>query len=408
MKELLVHVRGMTLLLILLGFLLAPELLVPKNPDFEPHSPPPAEMLRQVSLPVPTAPIAPATTTATALATTTSTTTKKAAEPTKIKIAKATSSSTTPTATPSAPSPITLSEAISAITSMAESVPSEYSDVNTLVRSALVNIICSATIGTNTLTTSGSGVTIDPRGVILTNAHVAQLLLFSNYPKPGSAQCIVRTGSPATPQYTAELMFISPNWIKNNPRTLVDESPTGSGEYDYALLRINGTVSPDIQLPSKFPFLLTSIESATRPEQVLVAGYAAGFLDSATIMKNLYASSAITTIQPNAMTFGTSTYDLYRLGGSVVAQHGSSGGAMTRMNGMLLGTIVTTTEAAQTGDRSLQAISTSYILRTYEAERGKSLASALAGNIAHESASFQATTQPSLVDILIKAISPSN
>ena len=48
--------------------------------------------------------------------------------------------------------------------------------LNEKSRSALVNILCEATAPLRS--TSGSGVIIDSRGVILTNAHIAQLFLF--------------------------------------------------------------------------------------------------------------------------------------------------------------------------------------------------------------------------------------
>src|SRR5262249_40009122 len=70
--------------------------------------------------------------------------------------------------------------------------PKSFPEVNAAPRSALVNILCMPQSGA-LQPISGSGVFIDPRGVILTNAHVAQYVLLSE-----SAQinlnCMIRTG----------------------------------------------------------------------------------------------------------------------------------------------------------------------------------------------------------------------
>ena len=77
---------------------------------------------------------------------------------------------------------------------------------------------------------TGSGVIIDPRGIILTNAHVAQNFLFENAPTFGNTDCIIRAGSPASPFYDAEILYISPSWIKENAQSFKEEDPIGTGE----------------------------------------------------------------------------------------------------------------------------------------------------------------------------------
>src|SRR3989344_252919 len=54
--------------------------------------------------------------------------------------------------------------------------------LNEQVRAAVVNILCITGSGGPLNSISGSGVIIDPRGIILTNAHVAQYFLLKNYP----------------------------------------------------------------------------------------------------------------------------------------------------------------------------------------------------------------------------------
>jgi hypothetical protein len=270
---------------------------------------------------------------------------------------------------------ITLQEAIQSISSLAAG-QSTSSPVNDRVRGALVNIICTTQASGPFNSISGSGIIIDPRGVILTNAHVAQFFLLKDFPTPNFMSCIIRTGSPAYPRYTAELMFLPPTWIRDNAQKIDDESPTGTGERDYALLRITGGVSASVALPSQFPFLLVGTQPPDIGSDVLQAGYAAGFLGGITIQNELYASSAWTKVR-DVYTFNANTVDLFSLGGSIVAQSGSSGGPVVNTDGVVQGVIVTSTQAADTASRDLRAITTSYIIRDFTEERGKSLKAVL-------------------------------
>ena len=78
--------------------------------------------------------------------------------------------------------------------------PSESSDaVNSAARAALVNILCTSRGSVRPI--SGSGVIIDSRGVILTNAHVAQYVLLAENPAI-NLSCVIRTGSPAAASKT--------------------------------------------------------------------------------------------------------------------------------------------------------------------------------------------------------------
>lgn len=277
---------------------------------------------------------------------------------------------------------ITLDDAITAVNSLAQGQTPTGQSVNDRVRAALVNILCTSDrAGSDSI--SGSGVIIDPRGVILTNAHVAQFFLLKDYPEPNTVSCIVRTGSPAYPRYTAELMFLPPSWIRDNARKITQETPTGTGERDYALLRITGGVSSSITLPPKFPFLLTAINAPDIGTDVLQAGYAAGFLGSITIQSDLYASSAWTKIR-DVFTFNANTVDLLSLGGSIVAQGGSSGGPVVNQDGVLVGVIVTNSGTGDTSTRDLHALATAYIVRDFESERGKSIQQALSADLGQE------------------------
>jgi len=296
---------------------------------------------------------------------------------------------------------ITLNQAIQSITDLASAAST--TPVNERVRSALVNIICTTQTGGPLESISASGVIIDPRGVIITNAHAAQFFLLKDYPSPNFVSCYIRTGSPASPKYTAELLFLPPTWIDKNAEKIIQENPTGNGEHDYAFLRITGSVSPSVPLPSEFPFVLTAINSAREGIDVLVAGYAAGFLGGITVAKDLYAVSAFSKIG-TLYTYGTDTADLYSVGGTIVAQRGSSGGAVTTTDGTLIGVIVTSTQAENTANRDLRAVATSYIIRDFESERGKSLESVLSNDLKAEAETFSRLYATPLTQKLITAL----
>jgi len=292
-------------------------------------------------------------------------------------------------------------DALAALKNQDASTTEPISNLNETVRGALVNILCT-TAGSGPLNPiSASGVIIDPRGVILTNAHVAQYFLLKDYSSPDFITCIARTGSPAKPAYNLELLFISPSWIADNAQKIDDETPKGNGEHDYALLRITGFIAaPDKGAPSQFPHLSVALDAPKVGDAMLVAGYPAGFLGGAIIQKELYAASANATVQ-ELYTFDTTTPDLFSIGGSVVAQQGSSGGAVARQDGALVGLITTSSQGETTGDRDLRALSTEYIIRSFESERGISLANYLGRNLSIEHDLFMSSTAPLLTAQLI-------
>jgi hypothetical protein len=119
---------------------------------------------------------------------------------------------------------------------------------------ALVNILCTFTTEDSIRTTTGTGFFIDPDGIILTNAHVAQHLLLTESDDFVSAECIIRTGNPAAPRYVADLLYLPPAWIVENARTMYEAVPMGTGERDYALLHVCETISGE-PLPAIFPAL---------------------------------------------------------------------------------------------------------------------------------------------------------
>ncbi|OGG83086.1 hypothetical protein A3I46_01810 [Candidatus Kaiserbacteria bacterium RIFCSPLOWO2_02_FULL_54_13] len=235
------------------------------------------------------------------------------------------------------------------------------------LRAALVNIICYAPVGSNAHSILGSGVFIDPKGVILTNAHIAKYFLLADR----NVSCTIRAGGPATDTYKAALIYISPMWLQANADVLSQTLPKGTGEYDFALLAVTGSTTAE-PLPSSFP----SIPLATNPPlssvPVIIASYGAQSLEPDQIRSALFPTIVLGSVK-DVLTFAVNTVDVLALGGSAAAQEGSSGGGVSDASGELVGTITTSTIQGDANSRSLNAITASYIRAAYASETGQAL-----------------------------------
>ena len=235
------------------------------------------------------------------------------------------------------------------------------------LRTSLVNILCDAPAGGSLHSISGSGIFIDPKGIILTNAHIGQYFLLADK----GAKCTIRTGSPAVDKYNAALIYISPKWLRANANVLTQILPSGTGEYDFALLAVSKSATVD-PLPDSFPFLPLATTPPSAGTPVVIATYAAQFLESAQIRSALSPTVVFGSVK-DVFTFGTNTIDVLALGGSVAAQEGSSGGGVADSSGNLVGTITTSTVTGDTNTRSLDAITASYIRAEYASEMSSAL-----------------------------------
>ncbi len=276
--------------------------------------------------------------------------------------------------------------------------------LNTLARGALVNILCTTLSGGSFNPISGSGVVVDSRGVILTNAHVAQYFLLRDYPTTNSIDCVVRTGSPAQPRYRAELLYLPPTWVVANAAQIKKDTPTGTGEFDYAFLRITGSTNPQGTIPSSFAALPMESGDPYVQQRILLAAYPAGFLGGIAISLNLYPTSALATVG-DVYTFGGETnIDLFSLGGTVVAQTGSSGGAAVSAQGKLIGLIATEVPGATTAERDLRAITMAHIDRSLRAAGQGGILTLLSRDVVQFAAEFNAATAPIETRLLLDAL----
>ncbi len=282
-----------------------------------------------------------------------------------------------------------------------------FDELNQKTREALVNVLCTSKRGGSFNPISGSGIFIDPRGIILTNAHVAEYFLLKDYLTPNFLECAIRIGEPARNRYRARLLYLSPAWVAVNAEKINLSEPTGTGENDFALLLVTDTTSADIPMPDAFPYVRMSLDDSAleKPAEVLIAAYPAGFLSGIHIQKDLYPSSAVVRTGSVYSFWGEKTADIFSVGGSVVAQQGSSGGAVVNTEGELIGLIVTATSGHTTAERDLNALTMSHLRASFKRHTGDSIVSLLAaGDIRASADSFDEKIAPILKEILEDAL----
>jgi S1-C subfamily serine protease len=300
------------------------------------------------------------------------------------------------------PAQPTVPREIERVTNAYATPPLPFVEVNVAARSALVNILCNAT-GGSVRPISGSGVIIDPRGIILTNAHVAQYVLLSASTRL-DLSCFIRTGSPAKSRWVPHMLYLPNAWINDHAADISLERPTGTGEHDYALLFIGESVDA-LPRPSSFPYLAPDAREAIAftGDQVLTAAYPAEFFGGQTTHLNLHPVTSIATIG-QMYTFGSGNVDAFSLGGIIAAQSGSSGGGAINAWKRLVGILTTTSDGATTAERDLRAISLASIDRDFVSQTGMSLASYIAADPAQRSRDFMQGEAPALLRALIEEI----
>jgi len=255
-------------------------------------------------------------------------------------------------------------------------VDSSLNSASASLRSALVNIICYAPAGGRLHSISGSGVIIDPKGIILTNAHIAQYFLLTDR----GVVCKIRAGSPASDQYTGGLIYLPPQWIQDNASVLTTASPSGTGERDFALVGITKSLTAT-PLPASFPFVPLAMLALSKGAPVVIGSYGAQFLDYSQIQSALSPTLVYGSVK-DIYTFTTNSIDVFARGGSAAALEGSSGGGVVNGVGQLAGTLVTSTMQGTTDTRQLDAITAAYIRAEYKRETGESLDSLITTPVA--------------------------
>lgn len=278
--------------------------------------------------------------------------------------------------------------------------------LNAQVRPATVNIFCTTKTGGDFKPISGSGIIINKKGVILTNAHVAQYLLLKDYYIKNFMNCIARTGSPAMPAYRIELLYMPLIWLTENAPMIKQESPEGSGENDYALLLITSSTT-NTPLPESFPFVDVDTDQnhITEDVPVLLSGYPASFLGGIETERDLWVTTSPANLTKLYYFNDINNTDAFSVGANITAQKGFSGGAaVNQWSGRLEGVVSTMSAGQTTSERDLIAISLAHIGRSFKGDTGQSLENFLNGNLHESLAAFAQKDLKTLTKILIGAL----
>lgn len=270
------------------------------------------------------------------------------------------------------------------------------------VKDATVNLYCRLKAGKKILSSTGSGVFISERGVILTNAHVAQYFLLAGEKGRVTGWCSVRTGSPAKETYTAEVLYLPPAWVEENISLISKNRPKGTGENDFALLYVTGAKKKGA-LPETFPALsLGAVSGATLGSGVTVAGYPSDKLDFDDIRNKLSVVSATSTVT-KLLTFAhQGLIDALAIAPSEAGAGGVSGGPVVNSDTEVIG-IVTSKNSAKE-NAALRAISIAYIDRSITSRVGVSLLELLAEDLAMRAAQSKALIPPETIAQLMNEL----
>jgi len=276
-------------------------------------------------------------------------------------------------------------------------------DAETAVADATVNVYCTYKSGNKLYSSTGSGFFISNRGVILTNAHVAVPFLLTSSTGKSVSDCSVRTGSPAKATYTAKVVFISSDWVSANVGELKKGKPRGTGEGDVALLVVTGAKKGE--LPASFPTLPYLTHPLVQEgDQLIAVGYPAEKQNFKQVRSKLQRTVATPTLS-SVRYFVRPYADVLTLTPSSASASGVSGGPIATKEGAAIA-MTTAVESGEGEDRSLRAITLSYVDRFLLKETGNPLSTVLAGDFStlatQTTASISTKLQKDLRSALLK------
>jgi S1-C subfamily serine protease len=187
-----------------------------------------------------------------------------------------------------------------------------------------------------------------------------------------------------------------------NAAKINEASPKGTGEDDYALLVVTSKTD-GTPITSPVTYIAPEINSDVEPgTSVLEIAYPADYLDGDLISRELYSSSAVSQIE-GVYSYDGVTKEFIALGGSVVAQHGSSGGAIVDTAGKLIAIITSVTEESSTDKRELGAITLVHIDKSIR-QSSVTLTEFLISDAHNLADQFEVKLRPSLTRTLVGAI----
>ncbi len=240
------------------------------------------------------------------------------------------------------------------------------------LRSSVVNIYCTVQIGRNVKAITGSGVVIDSRGIVLTNAHVGQFPLLQGSSVSKNLNCFIRTGSPINNTYGVKTLFVSRDWIYQNYRNISQVNFAETGENDIAILQIvdKATGNP---VSKQFNYLPLSTDALQKNDTISIASYPADSLASRGINAPLTVQVERLRVSDIFSFTQSTSVDLIETSDSLQAQHGSSGGALLDKSNRLAGIIVTTVSGDSPLFKHARGLSIAHINSVVLKDTGRSL-----------------------------------
>ncbi len=210
-------------------------------------------------------------------------------------------------------------------------------------------------------TFSASGVIVNSRGLVLTNAHVAGIVK-----RVGESSCQARRDNPASPFGKITVVFQA-----DTAKKITD---TEVPQRDVAFLKIS-------EASRDFTFADLSLENAREGETLLTLGYPSEFL--ASISAELNSNLVFSVLRVDGFTDidgEKTTAEGYVFRGGLALQQGSSGTALVNRQGKVVGLIFATTKAKTTDDRQGIGLMVSYINKIMQLETGQDLEEFIAAN----------------------------
>ena len=236
-------------------------------------------------------------------------------------------------------------------------LPPSDAELYARISGAAVQIFCTAPDKLY----SASGVIVNSGGLILTNAHVAEIVK-----NVGEANCTARHGNPAW-EFSGVQHVYTANAEPKIPGTTVSQR-------DFAFLRL---VAPREQFGSAAVAVLLVVEGVS----LYTLGYPSEFLQNITAFSNSNLVFSRLRIDNYADLDGDlTTVEGYVSKGGLALQQGSSGTALFDGEGRILGIIFATTKGTTTADREGVALAMPYINRIMKLETGQGLPEFIAGH----------------------------
>lgn len=274
------------------------------------------------------------------------------------------------------------------------------SDSSSNIEDVLVNIICLQKEGNLINAHTGSGIIISPKGLVITNAHVALPFLIEQSEGKNKMDCVLYKENIPTFGYKAELIYISEEWVKENAEIISALNPKGTGENDYALLYINKNTNPALSVPRNFSYknINTKKDYVGIGDEVLVAGFPGAPKTLIDLNHAVNLKQDIVKIY-DVYTFMKNSVDVFSTEITEVAAKGASGGGVFK-NNELVGLIVTT--SGPPNNSRINALTTDYINRDLISDYGLSFGEVINSNYTNLADTFEKNLLSELSELVLQ------